>query len=458
MAEIKVFCLHCGQHIQCDDGYRGVQINCPSCNQSFLIPQVQQAAPPAAAPTLQIRRQRPDYVNEAKVWEADGVDTPSLMKSNEIPDQLNPAAVGCIALGVICYAFGVVDFAGMPFHYDITGVSWSPIVAGVIGWALVGAGYSLNKGREPIPKSVSTFALILVGLVTAGAVYYFSSSAGSRLLTSTTSLESQVRESIEKKFGQDPDTSSIKIQSIHLMHESGNKYNGLIELRANDKTETKEVDVTYDGKTIMWKIPAQNAPANPSVDNSPQTTIDPNTGLPTTRFVDPTTGQHSLVDPNTGLPLSTTEQPASAPALTDWNKQETDAAKNGNIPFAVQTVLANPALRSQARNQSPQTVAKTPWNYYGQVVKLSGQVGVVQDFPAGSDFGQLLGGRDGADIVVASQDGTIVEMFCMKPSGRIKVGDYVSLYGYPVGVTEVENRLGGKDTHLMLVGNDYDVR
>ncbi len=36
-------------------------------------------------------------------------------------------------LGVLCYLFAIVDFAGMFFKYDITGVSWSPIVAVVVG-------------------------------------------------------------------------------------------------------------------------------------------------------------------------------------------------------------------------------------------------------------------------------------------------------------------------------------
>jgi len=40
-------------------------------------------------------------------------------------------------LGYLCYLFGIVDFAGMFLGYDLTGVSWSPIVAGVIGSALI---------------------------------------------------------------------------------------------------------------------------------------------------------------------------------------------------------------------------------------------------------------------------------------------------------------------------------
>ena len=41
--------------------------------------------------------------------------------------------------GILCYVFAVIDFAGMFFGYDLTGVSWSPIVAGLVGSVLVGS-------------------------------------------------------------------------------------------------------------------------------------------------------------------------------------------------------------------------------------------------------------------------------------------------------------------------------
>jgi outer membrane lipoprotein-sorting protein len=50
MAEFKFSCPQCGQHIQCDTGYSGAQINCPSCQKSIVVPQAppSAAAPPAA--------------------------------------------------------------------------------------------------------------------------------------------------------------------------------------------------------------------------------------------------------------------------------------------------------------------------------------------------------------------------------------------------------------------------
>lgn len=41
------------------------------------------------------------------------------------------------ACGASCYVFAVIDFAGMFFGYDITGVYWSPMVAGFLGTLLV---------------------------------------------------------------------------------------------------------------------------------------------------------------------------------------------------------------------------------------------------------------------------------------------------------------------------------
>lgn len=37
MAEIKISCPHCSQHIQCDDSYCDKQIDCPSCQQPIFV-------------------------------------------------------------------------------------------------------------------------------------------------------------------------------------------------------------------------------------------------------------------------------------------------------------------------------------------------------------------------------------------------------------------------------------
>ncbi len=50
MAEFKFSCPQCNQHIECDVGYSGMQINCPSCQNVIIVPMAPgYAAPPPAS-------------------------------------------------------------------------------------------------------------------------------------------------------------------------------------------------------------------------------------------------------------------------------------------------------------------------------------------------------------------------------------------------------------------------
>ena len=54
MAEFKFPCPQCGQHIQCDTGYVGMQIDCPICKRVILVPQPPR---PADAPAVSAKSQ-----------------------------------------------------------------------------------------------------------------------------------------------------------------------------------------------------------------------------------------------------------------------------------------------------------------------------------------------------------------------------------------------------------------
>lgn len=172
------------------------------------------------------------------------------------------------------------------------------------------------------------------------------------------------------------------------------------------------------------------------------------------RTPQPVPVQQAEAQPQETTPSQQPEAPASL--SYDWNTTENDAMKNGNIAVAVNWVRRNPNLRQQATTPKPETVATTPYDYYGRVVAFRGEIAVVQNFPPGSDFSNSIGGQSTSDMVMQTADGTTVEMFCLKACGNIRVGSIVNLYGYPAGVTEVKNRIGGTFTHLILVGNDYD--
>jgi hypothetical protein len=48
-------------------------------------------------------------------------------------------------LGFLCIVFGIIDFLGMFFHYNLTGVSYSPIIASIVGSVLIKQGSKLEK-------------------------------------------------------------------------------------------------------------------------------------------------------------------------------------------------------------------------------------------------------------------------------------------------------------------------
>lgn len=229
----------------------------------------------------------------------------------------------------------------------------------------------------------------------------------------TAQLETDVRKEIQKHLRQNAATEATKVKSFSLVHEGGNKYKGTLVADTDGNTETAEVEVAYDGRVFMWKIVAGDVAA------SEMTT-------------------------------------ASARTPKTWNTKELDAAQNGNILVAAREVASRPDTKNAAITAEPAAVAKTPWNYYGKIVKLTGVVAVVQDYPPDSDYSKLLNTQETAEIVISCRDETIVDMLCMTSSGSVKVGDTVNLYGYPVGILEVPNKLGGMFTHLMLVGNHFE--
>jgi len=137
-----------------------------------------------------------------------------------------------------------------------------------------------------------------------------------------------------------------------------------------------------------------------------------------------------------------------------WNKSDLNITTNGNLALAVNLLKNNPGNKSEVEKGDAALIMKAPWDYYGKMISLSGAVSSAEDYPPGSDFSKLLESDKTAEIVLIADDGyTIIDMFLRTSSGTLKTGDYVTVFGYPVGRMEIENRIGGSFTHLILVGN-----
>lgn len=170
---------------------------------------------------------------------------------------------------------------------------------------------------------------------------------------------------------------------------------------------------------------------------------------------DNTTTQSQETTSSETTQVNTSEESKSVtdPLLLSWNKTDINAMSNGNISVAVEALSLAQSSVGNSVSEQPQKVIKAPWNYYGKFIKFTGLVAVVQDFPPGSDISNALNTETSTDVVIETDDGTIVEFFGAVSSGDLQVGDQVTFYGYPVGTAEVDNKMGGSFTHLLIVGN-----
>lgn len=137
-----------------------------------------------------------------------------------------------------------------------------------------------------------------------------------------------------------------------------------------------------------------------------------------------------------------------------WNSQEVDSNKNGNFAVAAKLVKQDSNLAAKAEDADASIIIKRPWDYYGKVIRFTGQVAVLSDYPPSSDSSKALGG-DSADIVMTVKNGsekTIVETVIKGSTASIKTGQTVTVFAYPIGHTEVKNKIGGTFTHLECVG------
>ncbi len=135
----------------------------------------------------------------------------------------------------------------------------------------------------------------------------------------------------------------------------------------------------------------------------------------------------------------------------EWNTTEVDARKNGNMQVAIKTMQGK-NLVTLAKNADVATVFKRPWDYYGQVIRFTGEVSIADDYPAGSKAGKLMGGECSEIVMVIGEDEIPVDIICKGSSKGITEGQVVTVCAYPIGTVDVKNQLGGTSHQLMAIG------
>lgn len=71
---------------------------------------------------------------------------------------------------------------------------------------------------------------------------------------STNELAEEVKTSMLETWAKEPETRDVKIDSLILVHESGSKYNGVLQVSQSGEKLSLTVDVTYDGENMIWQI------------------------------------------------------------------------------------------------------------------------------------------------------------------------------------------------------------
>ncbi len=144
-------------------------------------------------------------------------------------------------------------------------------------------------------------------------------------------------------------------------------------------------------------------------------------------------------------------EPEGRAAQPIWNTSDVNTLANGNLQIAA-AAIKSLSPGNGVRHNDPAAVLKTPWKYYGQLLCYVGMAEVVEDYPAGSGFSKSLQSNEAGEVVLAHDDGTILDFFVVGGTGALKAGQTAFLCGLPIGRVEVPNKLGGTFTHLVLVG------
>lgn len=149
------------------------------------------------------------------------------------------------------------------------------------------------------------------------------------------------------------------------------------------------------------------------------------------------------------------EQKAKNPMEQEWNTTDTDIMSNGNAVIAADIVnyYTEGQLRQLAEPVDETEAIKAVWKYYGKVIQIGGDVGFVTAYAPGSDMSiAFANGEECYEVHMISDLGVSVGILMIGDSASVKEGDYITVYGLPVGLFENENAYGGIVNELFLVG------
>lgn len=145
--------------------------------------------------------------------------------------------------------------------------------------------------------------------------------------------------------------------------------------------------------------------------------------------------------------------------IVKWNVKNENALENGNIKKAIKLLIGKNELSNEAIQIDSVDAYKAPWNYYGKIVAISGEVAFAEDYPPQSDLSKKFGSETVSNITIITEEGVVVSLLSTISSSKINRGSMAIIYGYIVGRGQlVQNSQGGNEIGLVMIGNQVRVK
>jgi hypothetical protein len=155
-------------------------------------------------------------------------------------------------------------------------------------------------------------------------------------------------------------------------------------------------------------------------------------------------------------PLSASAVASPMAGAIKWSTQDPNANTNGNgrLAAALLKTMSAESLRGRAEVVAAASLCLVPWDYYGKVLRLNGQVAEARDLPRGGQVARDLGVEQVGELVVVADDGTRFSYVHLGSIGQTKPGQKIAVYGYVVGLTTAGEGATGKLSAPYIVGGD----
>lgn len=138
---------------------------------------------------------------------------------------------------------------------------------------------------------------------------------------------------------------------------------------------------------------------------------------------------------------------------TGWNVETTDTSQDHtNARKAASLVVKYPNHIHEAPANwiDPAVAMKKPWDYYGQVVNLTGTIYSIEQLPPGNPAFKFFGG-DCYEAMLATDD-VAISMIIVGDSSNVSEHTPINVKGYIFGHAALVNKMGGSSKGLAFVG------